>query len=68
MPAIISTVNLNSIAEDLEINPGDQIVSINDKKLQDLIDYKYLVAAEDISLHIKRTNGEEEIFDGIGLR
>ncbi|OGI00993.1 MAG: hypothetical protein A2104_03330 [Candidatus Melainabacteria bacterium GWF2_32_7] len=63
MPAIVNNINLDSIAEDLDIKPKDEIISINEIKPRDLIDYRYLTASEEVSLHIKRLNGEEEIID-----
>ena len=63
MTAIVNSVNPDSIASDLEILPGDEVISIDEKKPQDLIDYQYLTKGEEISLHIKRGNGEEEIID-----
>ncbi|MFH0702816.1 MAG: DUF512 domain-containing protein [bacterium] len=63
MPAIINSVILNSIAKELEINPDDELISIDNIQPRDLIDYKYLVSSEKITLRIKRSTGEEEIFD-----
>lgn len=63
MPAIINSVKQYSIAEELEINPGDELISINDVSPIDLLDYNHLISSENITVHIKRTNGEEEIFD-----
>lgn len=63
MPAIVNSINPDSIAEDLEITSQDEIISINNTKPRDLIDYKYLIASEEISIHIKRHTGEEEIID-----
>jgi C-terminal processing protease CtpA/Prc len=42
MPAIVSDVLKDSIAEELEIKPGDEIVSIDDTKMLDMIDYNFL--------------------------
>ncbi len=63
MPAIISFVKEDSIAQDLELMSGDEIISINNVKPNDLIDYQYLIATEELDLHIKRANGEEEIIE-----
>ncbi len=63
MPAIISSVKDDSIAQDLKLLPGDEIISINNAKPIDLIDYQYMIATEELYLHIKRTNGEEEIIE-----
>ncbi|MCQ2958153.1 MAG: DUF512 domain-containing protein [Candidatus Gastranaerophilales bacterium] len=63
MAAIVKEVLKGSIAEDLEISSGDEIISINDEKLEDFVQYRYLTMAEEIDLHIKRKNGEEEIIE-----
>jgi len=63
MPAIVNSVTPDSIASDLEILPGDEVLFIDEKKPQDLIDYQYMTEGEEISLHIKRGCGEEEIID-----
>ena len=39
MPAIVSSVVKGSIAEELEIQAGDEVVSIDDSKMLDMIDY-----------------------------
>ena len=36
-------VQPGSIAEELEIEPGDELISINDQKIEDVFDYHYLV-------------------------
>ena len=63
MPAIVSHINQGSIAEELKILPQDEIVSIDNTKPRDLLDYRYLISSEEINLHIKRKNGVEEIID-----
>lgn len=63
MPAIVHSVISDSIAEQLDIIQGDEILFINEIVPKDLIDYKFLISAEEISLHIKRSCGEEEIID-----
>ena len=40
---IIKMVQPGSIAEELEIEPGDELISINDQKIEDVFDYHYLV-------------------------
>jgi putative radical SAM enzyme (TIGR03279 family) len=63
MPAIVSSVIKDSIADQLEISSGDKVLFINEIKPRDLIDYKFLTSEEEISIHIKHLNGEEEIID-----
>jgi len=60
MPAIISGVEKGSIAEELEINKGDEILSIDGNVLRDLIDYKFYVNSELLTIELKKTNGEVE--------
>jgi putative radical SAM enzyme (TIGR03279 family) len=48
----------NSIAEELEIEIGDKLISINDTEVKDIIDYKFLMADEYIVVQIEKTNGE----------
>ena len=60
MPATVNSVLNNSIAKDLKIKKGDVIVSIDGLKMQDMIDYNYLVKGELITIELKRTNGEIE--------
>ena len=56
---IISRVQENSIAWELELEPGDELLSINGEKIEDVFDYHYLVNDEYIELLVKKKNGEE---------
>lgn len=58
MKAKIKDVVKNSIADRLGIKGGDILVSINDNKIKDIIDYKFLIADEKLSLKILKTDGE----------
>src|SRR5574344_1260689 len=60
MPAIVSNIEKNSIAEELKIKSGDEILSIDNQKIKDLIDYKFLIKSEFLTLLIKKKNGELE--------
>ena len=63
MPALISGVVEGSIAEELEIQEGDILLSIDGEKPQDMIDYRYMMCAEDIELEIEKNNGDIEIYE-----
>lgn len=63
MPAVVSKVEKNSIAEKLEIEQGDEILSIDEQKMTDLIDYNFLCKNELITVEIKKQNGEIEIIE-----
>ena len=60
MPAIVSSVIENSIAEELEINEGDELLSIDGQKLIDMIDYNFYCKSEFLTVEIKKKNGEIE--------
>lgn len=63
MPAIINSIEKGSIAEELELESGDEIVSIDDKKMSDLIEYEFMCKSELINLEIKKKNGEIEVIE-----
>ena len=63
MPAIVSSVIKDSIAEELEIQAGDEIVSIDDTPMLDMIDYNFLCKSDLLTLEIKKTDGEVEIIE-----
>jgi putative radical SAM enzyme (TIGR03279 family) len=63
MPAIINSVEKNSIAFEIGLSRGDRVISLNGEKPKDFIDYKYLVCAENIELHIRKTDGNKEIVE-----
>ena len=54
----IAGVDEGSIAEELGIRPGDELVSINGRDVADLIDYQAFCAEEEIVLRVLR-GGEE---------
>lgn len=60
MPAKISGVISDSIAEELELAEGDELISIDGEIPQDMIDYNYLCKNEIITIEIKKANGEIE--------
>lgn len=55
---IIEKISKGSIAAELEIEPGDILVSINGNKVKDIIDYKYLVSDEYVVVEIEKQGGE----------
>ena len=71
---IVSKVLPGSIAEELEIEPGDELVSVSGKEIEDILDYHYLMNDEYVELLIRKSNGEEweleiekEYEDDIGI-
>lgn len=60
---VIIKVEPGSIAEDYDIEAGDILVSINDKPVEDVFDYRYLINDEYIEVGIIKPNGEEWILE-----
>lgn len=60
MPAIVNSVLDNSIAQELEIGKGDEILTIDGNKMLDMIDYNFYMKSELITVEIKKTNGDIE--------
>lgn len=54
----ISKVLAGSIAEELEVEVGDKLVSINGEQVKDVIDYKFLMADEFVVIEIEKPDGE----------
>jgi Fe-S oxidoreductase, related to NifB/MoaA family len=58
MSAKISKILPGSIAEELELEVGDALLTINGSEVKDIIDYKFLAADEYIEMDIQKPNGE----------
>lgn len=59
MKHLIKDIVPGSIAEEMEIEPGDYLVSINDEEIKDILDYKFQIFDEYITIVIEKKNGEE---------
>ena len=60
---LIIEVLENSIAEELEIEVGDTLLSINDTDIEDVFDYQYLMEDEYVEILIRKADGEEWILE-----
>lgn len=56
---IIKEVEKGSIADQLDIAPGDVILRINGNKMQDIFDYQYYVQDEYLVVLLRKSDGEE---------
>ena len=56
---IISRIEPGSIAEELELEPGDVLVSVNGQPVQDVFDYQYLTNEEYLEILVRKPDGEE---------
>ena len=60
-PGIILRVHPESLAEELELIPGDKIVAINGEEVRDIIELSFAMADEEIELLEEYDDGEKEI-------
>jgi putative radical SAM enzyme (TIGR03279 family) len=60
--AIVEKVDPGSLGEEIGIRPGDEIVSINGSRMEDVIDYRFLIAEEEAELVIAPAGKREEAY------
>ncbi len=56
---VISGVVPGSIAEEMEIEPGDVLLQIDDMEIEDILDYQFYAEDEELTLLIRKADGEE---------
>lgn len=56
---VIFKIEPDSIAEELELVPGDVLLAINGKEIEDVFDYHYLIHDEYLEVLVRRQDGEE---------
>ncbi|MBQ6632475.1 MAG: DUF512 domain-containing protein [Romboutsia sp.] len=60
---IISKVYKDSIAEELGIEVGDLLISINGEPIHDIIEYRFLLSDEYLEVEIQKQNKEVYIYE-----
>ncbi len=56
---IVKDIVPGSIAEELEIEPGDVLLKINEEDIEDIFDYQYYCEDEFLVVTIRKPDGEE---------
>ncbi|MGN0251476.1 MAG: DUF512 domain-containing protein [Oliverpabstia sp.] len=56
---VIKRVLPGSIAEELELEPGDELLSVNGQQIEDVFDYHYLINDEYLEILIRKSDQEE---------
>ncbi|HTC24937.1 MAG TPA: DUF512 domain-containing protein [Gemmatimonadales bacterium] len=59
----VTAVERDSIAEELGLRPGTELLSVNGRELEDFLDWEFLTAEEEILLHVRQPDGEEIEFE-----
>ena len=60
---IIKNVIKGSIAEEMEMEPGDCLVAINGEEIEDIFDYQYMIQDTYIEVLIRKPDGEEWLLE-----
>lgn len=55
----IAAVAPGSIAQELELAPGDVVLQINNQEIEDIFDYHYLVENEELVMLVEKPDGEQ---------
>ena len=60
--AVVTGVVKDSIAHALGIEPGYCVLALNDQPLQDILDYRFFSAEEELKIHLTDAAGNESLF------
>ena len=60
---IVEQIAPGSIAQELEIEPGDAVAAINGNVIEDIFDYQYYTQDEYIEVLIQKPSGEEWLLE-----
>jgi putative radical SAM enzyme (TIGR03279 family) len=61
--AMVEAVDAGSLGEEIGIRPGDELVSINGGRMEDVIDYRFLIADEEVELLIAPAGNRDEVYE-----
>jgi putative radical SAM enzyme (TIGR03279 family) len=59
----VTAVHPDSIAAELGLQPGCELISIDGRELEDFLDWEFLSAEERFVLHVRQPNGAEVEYD-----
>jgi putative radical SAM enzyme (TIGR03279 family) len=59
----VTAIAAGSIAEELGIVPGTDLVSVNGRELEDFLDWEFLTAEDQFLLRVRQPDGEEIEYD-----
>ncbi|NLL75738.1 MAG: DUF512 domain-containing protein [Clostridiales bacterium] len=60
---IVKKVLAGSIAQEMEIEPGDELLEINGERITDIFDYQYLTQDEYIEVLVRKKDGEDWLLE-----
>lgn len=60
---IVARTIPDSIADQLGLEPGDRLITVDGESIRDIIDLSFALADESVELVIEKKNGEQEILE-----
>ena len=60
---VVKEVIPGSIAQEMGIEPGDVILSVNGNEIEDVFDYRYLMKDEYVEVLVRKADGEEWLLE-----
>ena len=64
---LITKVEPGSIAQELELQPGDRLLTINGNEVEDIFDYEYYVDSESLTMVVRRADARVFRMENGGL-
>lgn len=55
---VIESIVANSIAQELGVQKGDKLISVNGRQIEDILEYKFLICEEKLIVEIEKPNNE----------
>src|SRR6266480_1112346 len=59
----VSRIERNSIADELGVVPGTELLTVNGRPLADFLDWEFLTADEELVIEARQPDGEETIYE-----
>ena len=59
----VSRVERNSIGDELGIEPGTQLLTVNGRPLSDFLDWEFLTADEELVIEAKQPDGQDVVYE-----
>src|SRR2546423_76508 len=59
----VSRIDPNSIADELGIQPGSELLTVNGRPLADFLDWEFLTADEELVIEARQPDGEQIIYE-----
>jgi putative radical SAM enzyme (TIGR03279 family) len=59
----VQSVYPDSIAAEIGLKPGSEVLSVNGRELEDFLDWEFLTAEDELTIHVRQPNGEDVVFE-----